>query len=103
MAKKPPQQPAANPVDTRAEKGFVTIHWDQVHKALKRPTCRIGFGLIGGGLSGFAWPYFPQFQGSTLFTVMLTYGIIYVAAFLGSRVDRRRSAATARSAASVDT
>jgi hypothetical protein len=79
----------ANSSATRAG-GFVTIHWDQVLKALRRPTCRSGFGLIGGGLTGFAWPYFPQFQGSTLFAVMFTYGIIRVAALLGSRFDRRQ-------------
>lgn len=81
---------------THADNGFVTIHWDQVLKALRRPTCRSGFGLIGGGLTGFAWPYFPQFQGSTLFAVMFTYGIIRVAALLGSRVDSRGDRGIAR-------
>jgi len=79
------------PSATRIAKGFVTIHWDQVLQALRRPTCRSGFGLIGGGLSGFAWPHFPQFQGSTLFAVMFSYGIIRVAAVLGSRADLRRN------------
>jgi hypothetical protein len=81
------------PSTTHDDKGFVTIHWDQVLKALRRPTCRSGFGLIGGGLTGFAWPYFPQFQGSMLFAVMFTYGIIRVAALVGSRVDSRRDGA----------
>jgi hypothetical protein len=89
IARKTPPGPLIAPIDEPLHKGFVTIHWDQVLKALKRPTCRSGFGLTAGGLTGFAWPYFPQFQGSRLFAVMFTYGVIRLAAFLGSRLDIR--------------
>jgi len=56
--------------------------------AIKRPTCRYGFGAIGFGLSVFAWPWFPSIASGVLFASTFSLGVAVTCAWIGARVDR---------------
>jgi len=73
------------------------VRWldlDAVRAAIKRPSCRGAFGLLGFGLSAFAWSYFPTTDARVVFASMFSLGIAVTCAWIGARVDaaeRRRS------------
>lgn len=57
--------------------------------ALKRPTCRFGFGVLALGLSAFAWPFFPDIAARSAFASMFSLGVAVAGAWVGARIDRR--------------
>jgi hypothetical protein len=57
--------------------------------ALTRPSFCLGFGLVGLGLSAFAWPYFPYGHERVAFCSMFSLGITVICACVGKHVDTR--------------
>lgn len=60
---------------------------DAVKKGIKRPSCRNALGLLGVGLSVFAWPYFPDVDARIAFASTFSLGAGGACAWLGGRID----------------
>ena len=60
---------------------------EPVAAAIRRPSCRLAFGLLGLGLSSFAWPYFPASDTRVAFASVFSLGVAACAAWIGARVD----------------
>jgi hypothetical protein len=57
--------------------------------AIRRPSCRLALGLLGLGLSAFAWPYFPPGVSSVPFASMFSLGAATALAWIGTLIDAR--------------
>ena len=55
--------------------------------AIRHPSCRLAGGLLGLGLSAFAWPHFPDGMSRAPFASMFSLGAATAMAWAGSLID----------------